>query len=941
MRPIPLWILLCGALFSTVGSADENLDRAVDQAALETQESSIAIIKETLAQKVPKGSSVPFLERLLELYRQNATILFRVDGGKSASSAHTRALRNLIATATRLISDYPGKYTERRVLFLRGQAFEELQEKTAASADYLRVAERFSETNEGSAATLSLADFAIAARKYTEALRFLHRIEARPSDPRYGIALYRLAWVSFNLSDPSTAFDYSRKLARLFADKTSSADRATRENILLDSSLFYLDALERGLPGFSLAEALPKLSSLNPGPVYGKMLLRLAQLLRSHGRESDLAELRKQVVLNEPTLSETIDIVLCSFEHGLNRQKLALVRDAARDFKSLGGVKSQKTTFPRVQAVLSSAFEGLQKEKHADLGTLGEICEAYRVLSDPADPKLRLLRFNLAEAQFSQGAFAPATGEYQWVYEHPAKDQEVLAFDAGRRALASRYQEILMQGLIPKDLKPQPLDPSKTRAALPPLMDEWIRWTDEIAIRHPKPLPEDLQHLQFECARAAYQQGAIRFALDRLRVFATTFPSSRYAAAAASLTLDTAQLANDWVLLESLAKGFLKLEGWNPPEFVAKLQRAEGAALVMAGNAALGSGQKEKALGLFSRSLEGTLSSDLGASAHLGLALIHRDAYQFLDAFSHFQAYFSGTQKHSDGDADLRAVALQCAWLSGSAEAMEVALSSKQLCSGFIGGPCAEFRARQLLSANLSQPQELKKEIQQGMGSKSERLRLLWSVVALRFPEQFRFSETLQLFRQIPKDWMFSEDIERLSILASLSQSAPVALTHLRVEIAQVKSPLVRLKQLKEFEEATVQLAELPHSEIRNTIVHKLILAYADTVSWIKTIKSLESLIPILEKKSVALAAKAPARVQDKVQDAGPAVSSLALLETLDPKQSWEKSELLTKWLRALEEHNWAQAIFLIQELERKKSVPAKKVSLMRTAALLASGGNS
>ncbi len=926
--------------------ADEKVDRAVDQAALETQESSIAIIKETLSkgdqESTGPGRSVQLLERLLDLYRQNATILFRIEGGNLTSAPYTRALRNVIGTATRLTREYPGQYTAQRVLFLRGQAHEELKEKSLAISDYLRVADGFPETNEGSAATLSLADFAIAERHYTDALRFLHRIEARPSDPRYAIALYRLAWVAFNTADPSTAFSYTRKLARLYADKASAADVAIRENILLDSALFYLDAFERGLPGFTLSEALPKFASLDSNKVYGKMLLKLAQLLRSHGREHDLAELKNEVVDHEPNLPETLDVVLCSFEYGLNRRNFAAVREATKDFVGLAKVKTQKPHFLKVQGVLSAAFDSLQKSQDSPvvLITLAEISEAYGLISSFDDPKVRLLRFNLAEIQFAQKDFVRATAGYFWVYSHPVKGQENLAFDSGRRALASRYQELSKQGLIPTDLKPQALLAAKS-PTMPASLEEWIRWSDEIITRYPRPLPEDLQHLQFECARAAYQQGANQDSLERLRIFASAFPGSRYAAAAASLALDTAQLANDWTLLESLSKGFLKLEGWNPPEFVAKLERAQGAALVMAGNAALGSGQKDKALQFFNRSLEGSVSPEHGASAHLGLALLHREAYQFLEAFNQFQAYFSGNPPNSINTAELRAMALQSAWLSGSPEAMAVALNSKALCAE--AGMCADFRARQLMSESTAgsgmDRGAVKKEITFGMRSKSERMRLLWTVVALRFPEQFNFSDRLGFFREVPKRWAASEDLERLSILASLSRSVPEALTSLRIEISKIRSPLQRLKQLKDFEEAVVALAELPHAGIRSAIVHELTVIYAETIAWIKAKPpgdSLDSLVPILEKKAIAVSERAPKQTQELASTASPT----SLLETLDPKESWSsaKGGVLAKWLQALELHNWPQAVFLMQEFERKKTLSTKKVSLMRMAALLSIG---
>ncbi len=594
-----------------VSERQEGQERIVDAVAMASQEQAISKLS-TLLKKYRNTSQEPvLLAKLAELQQQNATIIFRIAHGKAHQfnkaldlTKYKKMENDAIATLSTLIAKYPSYSEIAHAYFIRGKAYEELENKPNATNDYIYLTSHFPLAEESTSAYMSLAEFAIDANEHAKAITYLKEVEKHPDDTHYPFALYKLAWSYYNLKDIPSSLKYAEKQIRFYDDLAkapgegdgpqglTSSDIALRENTLLDSAVFYFEGYEQNADTYSPSKAFDYFRSLEKGQSLGKMLLRYSKLLRSHAHDHDLVVWKdialKSELSGDLNSNEVLDVVLNTFDHLLNRRDYVATTAVAKNIVELYQFSKTKhghpyESMPKAQKAILDTADGLQqlivKNKESDQAKglsvqLAELYFDFTQIVDETDPRIMGAHYNLAETLFTIKKYDEATQNYRWIVEHgkwkkpdpKSKDKGVNVADASLKAIASRYEVLESKQLLPKEIKPASIG-ENSESKLDPLLTEWIQWIDT-HVEHSK---EGTENFVFEANRALYHHHHILEAMKRLNDFAIEHPKSDYAVPSATLVLDTLIATSDWQALIKKTDEYMDEDAWKKLPFSKRL----------------------------------------------------------------------------------------------------------------------------------------------------------------------------------------------------------------------------------------------------------------------------------------------------------------------------------------------------------------------------------
>ena len=215
----------------------------------------------------------------------------------------------------------------------------------------------------------------------------------------------------------------------------------------------------------------------------GKVLVRFAKQLRSHGHDADLVAVKNQALQEEPSRPEDLDLVITVFENQMNHHRYQEMIQTTKDMIRLYAVNPGLESFPKAQKLLLDTAETIQtaivKNKNADnvhtfSETLAAIYDSFVQIVNEKDPRIPRVHYNLAETLFTIADFDAATFHYRWIVERGSWPQIT---DASLKAIASRYEILRASKQIPKDLAARSL-PGTPLKSLDPSLQEWITWLD-------------------------------------------------------------------------------------------------------------------------------------------------------------------------------------------------------------------------------------------------------------------------------------------------------------------------------------------------------------------------------------------------------------------------------------------------------------------------------
>jgi tetratricopeptide (TPR) repeat protein len=888
-------------------SAREAQDRRVDQAALAAQQDAVNKLRKMLNKYRGSHQEPMFLARLAEFELQSAALLFRIGHGKNSAKdlkAYKDRMKEAIGTLSSLIQRYPHYPEMAQVVFQRGKAFEEIEDKNAATKDYLRLTKEFKDAPEVLPAYMSLAAFAAEANQHAQAVKYLVQVEAHKDSPYYPFALYKLAWSHYNLKQIPEAMNYVAKHVGFYEGKTSSADVAFRENMLLDSTVFFFEGFEQKKEQFAVTEALRTFRTLKPGDVLGRMAAKTAKLLRSHNHDRELLVFKDLVIKEEGNRPEALDVLTIAYEHHENHRRFKEMIAIAQDMGRLYALHPAYEGFKAARKILLGTAEKLQaaviKNKHAkgvkELSRhLADLYASFTKIVTDEDPRVPRVHYNLAETLFEINEFADATTHYRWVADRPASLKHVenasTLKDAALKAAGARYAWLKQQNKLPQKLEAVSLTKDRT-TELGKEEAEWITWVEELLSK--THLGDDaVEGFAFESYRILYDRGRVKEAVDRMISFTEKRSGSKYAIPAASLVMDTRIATGDWQETLEQTIDFRKVKAWKTHEFAGKLARIQADAnyklaeaafkaqryeecidrardfiesgetgerredmLSLASSAAIERTRTEEAVEFLSLLIHKNEKSKHYTKSLKSRAILHENAWRYADAARDIMTYLATESGREDGDRKaLARKVLIMARLSGNTELRTSVLKSALICKqNDLEEDCDRAQAYLVLDQGVPAaglPKDLLERARKG----PEDNRTPWSTVALMAEQKghlkLSFHERLSLIRSAANYWKELDPLEQLSLVKDVSIALPTALAKVTESIPQF-SPLKpterairhRIETLREIENSLTRVVKLPWARIRARGLSEMATGYIHFAKQLRELPAPKGLPP-------------------------------------------------------------------------------------------------
>ena len=561
---------------SSFDNSRERHDRRVDVVALQSKERAIAQLQKLIVKYHGTPQEGVMMFKLAKFQEQVSGIHFRTsyaqgEGGPGKiDETYTRSLEDVIKTSHTIMDQFP-KLTELdQVYFMSALAFENLNKKDEARKAYLEILSRFPKSDLLPHANMALAEFEIQAEHYQESLKYLSAVEKMPDDSHYPFAIYKMAWSYFNLKDLPKAMSYLVRNVAYYKKKAikdpkvplSTSDQALLDHSLIDVAVFYLEGFETKLPDYTNKNVLATFRKIETGPSFGMMALRYARLLRAHDHDEDLLALQDQMVNEEKERSETLNIILISFEYFFNQRNYTKMLEIADYFKKLDTSTHHRMrkfeSYSAAQHSLLDTADKLQKTIMKNVASdesqlvkyvraLKGVYQAYIGIVDEKDPSVPLVHYNLAEMLFSIKEYAESTDNYRWVLDHWNNKTKFVKMDIRLKMISSRYQDLYKNGYIPKAMQPTILpkggkDPDQK---LDPNLVEWVAWLDSYNDDF-SGNQADYENFEFEANRTLYVQHHMYQAIDRFYKFSENHLESKFFIPSVKLVLDTYIVSEMW-----------------------------------------------------------------------------------------------------------------------------------------------------------------------------------------------------------------------------------------------------------------------------------------------------------------------------------------------------------------------------------------------------------
>jgi tetratricopeptide (TPR) repeat protein len=553
--------------------------RVADSAALSAQERAINTLKQRLIKPKSHNERVTLLLRMAELQVERAAVVFRiVTSSRTGEDRIKRAHREGIASLTELIPLQKDPSLTSRALLLRAQSYAEIQDKSLSKTDFLRVTREFPNSLEAIPSHMALAEMAMQANAFAEAISHLNKVEESPDSPHYPFALYKLGWAHFNSTHIARAIHYAETTARFYAERATEGQtgpNAFQENALLDLPVFYVEGLEQNISGFSVADGFERIERAASHPssmsIQGKVHLRYAKLLRSRGRSQDVLDHADRVFRIHSKRPDSIEVAQSGIEYfhqKRDRERLAkLTANLGALYSDTRETKGYSEPWENLRAVVIASAQEVDKQIIKNKNNpqikpfseyLSQLVEIFFSISDRKDIRVAKLVHNLGETLFATGDFVGARARYRQAAElAPSQEAKDLKFiqELQEKALSASYQALKLAKQIPDSIEVKALKASESISSRDPLKLAELKLEKELALWASETVQSKkaTHAFKFEALRTLYFHLGPDAAVKDVLTFADRYAGTEHGVAAAQLVLDTLVKSERWAETESVA----------------------------------------------------------------------------------------------------------------------------------------------------------------------------------------------------------------------------------------------------------------------------------------------------------------------------------------------------------------------------------------------------
>ncbi len=234
-------------------------------------------------------------DRFLEMHRDSADVV-RVVPKLVKSAASKKQIRKAIAVYDYIIKKFPDYEKLDLVIFNDAFANQQLANDDRAEQLYMTLVRDFQNSALMPDANLALGEINFQRHDFKAALKYFLEIKKYPDATVYAYGLYKAAWTYYNLRDSNSAIHELEDVIKygVYVKKHNIDARLDlRREALFDLALFYEDSRPASGAYAYLAE---QAGDIDVSPV----IMRLAELYKTHGRDQDIITLLSDLIDKKP-----------------------------------------------------------------------------------------------------------------------------------------------------------------------------------------------------------------------------------------------------------------------------------------------------------------------------------------------------------------------------------------------------------------------------------------------------------------------------------------------------------------------------------------------------------------------------------------------------------------------------------------------------------------
>lgn len=568
-------------------SVSEELRRLAEQKRLE----SIDRLKDLLQQSPEGDRKAEMMLRLADLYfEQGRSIYFaemesfqktydacfnaaetgdECDGMKPDNRESFSWYNKCVKLYEAILRGYPRYAKADQATFSLGMTHQEMGEKEDALSAFKKLVKLYPTSGWVPDAYVLIGEYYFERNDAFAALRAYLKASSYKESPRYGYAMYKLAWSYYNVEEYGKAIDTMKAVVAFSMQTDTGAERSIKleDEALKDLVRFFADAGE-------MDEAYEYFTKLGRKELIRSMLKRLAGLYFEQGKFDQSVETYRRLIMEDPNSIENPgyqeEIISAYRKMGQKDRVLDEIRRLRGDYGRTSAWWRANASKPDAQKDADSTIEkalrltatdfntearDLKKARHPrSAEAFDAAVDAYYVyLEDYADhPSAYNVHYDFGELLYLLKRYEEAYREYLKVVNMDPKGQhsrfcaESAIFAAEEMVKQEGGGEIKAKAVkVTKDVQPVPLT-------------EWEKRLVESCKKYSDLYPGDkkVEVATYKSAFLLYSRYHFTEAADQFRSVISRWPDSQNAEYSANLILDALNIREEWVSLRDTAKSF-------------------------------------------------------------------------------------------------------------------------------------------------------------------------------------------------------------------------------------------------------------------------------------------------------------------------------------------------------------------------------------------------
>ncbi|GIL18584.1 MAG: hypothetical protein BroJett040_23350 [Oligoflexia bacterium] len=438
---------------------DENQKKAVQSEIMisKAEQQAIVALQKILQKKKGTSEEPDLWYRLAELYMRRAKSgrffdLYR-DSDKAAQFAPPQIreqsainhLKQAIQIYNKIEKEWP-KYSDMdSVLFNNAFANQQIHQRKIAEDLYLRLVNKYPQSQLIPDARLSLGEMNYDAQKFNVALEHFEAIAKYPNSRVFSYGLYKTAWTLYNLHRNQEAIDKLIEVALYFSpeNKTKRANHNLRSEALRDLTLFFGET-------HSADEAYRFFKKVCTEDELGEAMINLGKLYDSHSRQKEMNIFLSEYIDKHPNGVQRAktELLLIQANETLKNRKvvvdhlvaLAKVCEPQSEYRKEHPKVAEEQCdyeFNRVNVDLAKKWWDLWQKNKSNKEMADLTLKAFEVhlgREDQTKPDIKS-RYAYAELLYQQEAYRKASEQYERV-ANTAQDTTI-QHDASYASLVS------------------------------------------------------------------------------------------------------------------------------------------------------------------------------------------------------------------------------------------------------------------------------------------------------------------------------------------------------------------------------------------------------------------------------------------------------------------------------------------------------------------------